>query len=62
MRKEIALFAAVAAFLTFAMFGAQAMPMAPLKGVAKSADQITPVSGGCGRWRHRGPHGHCRHN
>lgn len=59
MRKELALFAAIAALFTFIALSAQAMPVAALKGVSKS-DQVTQVSGGCGPLRHRGPHGHCR--
>lgn len=55
MRKEFALLAAVAAVFAFMTFGAQAMPAAPLKSVAKSADQVTQVRDGCG------PHGHCHH-
>jgi hypothetical protein len=59
MRKELALFAAIAALFTFMAYSAQAMPAAPLKGVSKS-DQVIQVRGGCGPLRHRGPHGHCR--
>jgi hypothetical protein len=54
--------ATIAALFTFIAFGAQAMPVAKLKGIAAASDQVTPVRDGCGRWRHRGPHGHCRHN
>jgi len=60
MRKEFALFAAVAAAFAFMTFSAQAMPAAPLKDIAKSTDQVIQVRGGCGPHRHRGPHGHCR--
>jgi Spy/CpxP family protein refolding chaperone len=60
MRKELALFAAIAALFTFVSFSAQAMPAASLKGV--SADQTIQVSGGCGPHRHRDHHGHCRHD
>jgi len=59
MRKEFALLAAVAAVFAFMTFGAQAMPAASLKSVAKSADQVTQVRDGCGPHRFRGPHGHC---
>jgi Spy/CpxP family protein refolding chaperone len=59
MRKELALFAAIAALFTFIALSAQAMPISSLNGVS-NADQITPVSGGCGPHRHRGPRGHCR--
>lgn len=59
MRKELALFVAVAAMFTFVTFSAQAMPAASLKGVTKS-DQITQVRDGCGRGWYRGRHGHCR--
>jgi Spy/CpxP family protein refolding chaperone len=62
MRKEIALLAATAALFTFIALGAQAMPVASLKAVAKTADQVVPVAGGCGRGWHRGPQGHCRRN
>jgi hypothetical protein len=62
MHKGIALLAAIAALFTFIAFGAQAMPVAPLKAVAKTADQVTPVAGGCGRGWHRGPQGRCRRN
>jgi hypothetical protein len=56
------LFVAIAAVFAFVSYGASAMPMSSLKEV-KSADQnLQTVSGGCGRWRHRGPHGHCRPN
>jgi hypothetical protein len=61
MRKQLALFAAIAAVFAFMTFGAQAMPAAPLKSVAKSADQVTQVRDGCGPHRWRGPHGHCHH-
>ena len=60
MRKELALFAAIAALFTFIAFSAQAMPAASLKGV--SSGQATQVSGGCGPRRHRDRHGNCRHN
>jgi nitrate/nitrite transporter NarK len=60
--KSVALFVAIAAVFAFVSYGASAMPMSSLKEV-KSADQnLQTVSGGCGRWRHRGPHGHCRPN
>jgi len=59
MRKAFGLWTAVAAVFAVMTFGAQAMPAAPLKGIAKS-NQVIHVSGGCGPWRHRGPHGHCR--
>ena len=62
MRKELALLAAVAALFTFVAFGAQAMPVASLKGAARSVDQVTPVADHCGRGWHRGPYGHCRRN
>jgi hypothetical protein len=62
MRKELALLAAVAAMFTFVAFGAQAMPVASLKGAKQSIDQVTTVAGGCGRGWHRGPQGHCRRN
>ena len=62
MRKQFALIASVAAILSLASFGAQAMPMSSLKGVSNSDRTITQVSGGCGRHWHRGPRGHCRHN
>jgi hypothetical protein len=61
MRKELALFASIAALFTFIAFSAQAMPAAPLKGVSNSS-QVIQVRDGCGRFRYRGPHGHCRHN
>ena len=60
MRKELALFAAIAAVFAFMTFSVQAMPAAALKGVAKSSDRVIQVRGGCGPYRHRGPHGHCR--
>jgi hypothetical protein len=56
------LLATIAALFTFVAFGAQAMPVAKLKGITAASDQVTPVRDGCGRWMHRGPHGHCRHN
>jgi hypothetical protein len=62
MRKEIALFAAIAAVFTFVTFSAQAMPAASLKGVTNSDQTITQVRAGCGRGWHRGPRGHCRRN
>jgi hypothetical protein len=62
MRKELALLAAVAAVFTFVAFGAQAMPLASLKGAKQSIDQVTTVAGGCGRGWHRGPGGHCVRN
>jgi len=60
MRKEFALFAAIAAMLSIIAFSAQAMPAASLKSAVKSSDQVIQVRDGCGRHRHRGPHGHCR--
>jgi len=57
MRKQLALFVAIAARFTFS---GQAMPAASLKGV--SADQVTQVSGGCGPHRYRDHRGHCRHD
>jgi Spy/CpxP family protein refolding chaperone len=62
MRKELALFAAIAAVFTFVTFSAQAMPAASLKGVTNSDQTITQVRGGCGHGWHRGPRGHCRRN
>lgn len=59
MGKEFSLLAAIAAVFALLTFGAQAMPAAPLKGIAKS-NPVIQTSGGCGHWRHRGPHGHCR--
>ena len=59
MRKQIALIAAIAAMFALMSFGARAVPIAPLKGAAKS-DTVIHVSGGCGPRRHRGPHGLCR--
>ena len=48
MRKEFALFAAIAAVFAFMTFGAQAMPAVPLAGVAKASGHVVQVSGGCG--------------
>ncbi|MGH6728333.1 MAG: GCG_CRPN prefix-to-repeats domain-containing protein [Pseudolabrys sp.] len=62
MRKEFALFAAVAALFTFMTFSAQAIPAVSLQGLSKATDQVIQVRGGCGRGWHRGPHGHCRRN
>jgi len=62
MRKEFAVFAAIAALFAFVSFGAQAMPAASLQGVSKANSQVIQVAGGCGRGWHRGPHGHCRRN
>jgi hypothetical protein len=62
MRKEFTLLAAIAALVTFVACGAQAMPAASLKSVAKSVNQVVTVAGDCGRGWHRGPHGHCRRN
>jgi hypothetical protein len=59
MRKELALFVAIAAMFTFVTFSVQAMPAAQLKGLTKS-DQITQVRGGCGRGWYRNRWGHCR--
>jgi len=61
MRKELALFASIAALFTFIAFSAQAMPADSLKGASNSS-QMIQVSGGCGRFRHRGPGGHCIHD
>lgn len=60
MRKELALFVAIAAMFTFVTLSAQAMPAAALKGAAKS-DQVTQVNDGCGRHYYRNRWGHCRH-
>ena len=62
VRKELALLAAIAAVFTFVTFSANAMPAAPLKGAAASTQNVETVSGGCGRYWHRGPRGGCRHN
>ena len=59
---RISLLAAIAALFTLATFDAQAMPASPLKSLTNTDQTITQVSGGCGRFRHRGPHGHCRRN
>ena len=59
MRKEFALFAAIAALFALTTFGAQAMPAAPLAGASKATGQVIQVRGGCGPHRWRGPHGHC---
>ena len=59
MRKELVLFATIAAVFAFMTYSAQAMPAAPLKG-ASSSGHVVQVSGGCGPYRHRGPRGYCR--
>ena len=42
---------------------ATAMPLAGSAVVASSSStDVIEVSGGCGWFRHRGPHGHCTHN
>jgi hypothetical protein len=46
--------------LSIISISAQAMPAASLKSTVKSSDQVIQVRDGCGRHRHRGPHGHCR--
>ena len=51
MRKQLALFAAIAAVFAFMTFSAQAMPAAPLKDTAKSTDQVIQVRDGCGPHR-----------
>ncbi len=61
LRGAILALAAIAAVFAFMTFGAQAMPAASLKSVAKSADQVTQVRDGCGPHRFRGPHGHCHY-
>lgn len=62
MRKELALFATIATLFTFVAVSAQAMPAAaPIKGASNSS-QVIHVSGGCGRFMHRGRYGHCRRN
>jgi hypothetical protein len=58
MRKELVLFATIAAVFAFMTYSARAMPAAPLKGVYSSG-HVVQVSGGCGPRRHRGPLGHC---
>jgi len=59
MRKEFALFAAIAALFAFTTFSVQAMPAAALKGASKATEQVIQVRDGCGRHRWRGPHGRC---
>jgi hypothetical protein len=59
MRKEFALFAAIAAVFTFMTFSAQAMPAAALQGAAKATEQVIQVRDGCGRHRWRDRHGRC---
>jgi hypothetical protein len=59
MRKELGLFAALAAVFMLSTFIVQAMPASSLKGLTKSSGQITLVAGGCGRGWHRGLHGRC---
>ena len=43
---------------------ASAAPAAggPIATAADHASSVTDVAGGCGRYRHRGPRGGCRHN
>jgi hypothetical protein len=58
--RQLTLFAAMAAMLSIIAFSAQAMPAASFKSAVKSSDQVIQVRDGCGRHKHRGPHGHCR--
>jgi len=60
MRKELALFVAIAAVFTFVTFSAQAMPVAALKGATKFYRAITQVRDGCGRGWYRNRWGRCR--
>jgi len=59
----------LALFMTagLSVAGVAAASAAPAAGQALSnaaagSTFIIHVSGGCGPHRHRGPHGHCRHN
>jgi hypothetical protein len=61
MQKLLMFFSVLSVALITAL-SAQALPAATsTSGVTASKSTIF-VSGGCGRHRHRGPHGHCRWN
>jgi hypothetical protein len=62
MRREFALFAAIAGLFTFIALSAQAMPVSSLKGATSFDQTITKVAGGCGRGWHRNANGRCRRN
>ena len=49
------------ASLLMSLATAEALPLSPLSDAATTADVI-PVSGGCGRYAHRGFDGFCRPN
>jgi hypothetical protein len=64
MRHMIAAIVVVAGASFFATMGASAAPVSG-KAIAQmtgQSGQVIQVSGGCGRFWHRGPHGHCRHD
>jgi hypothetical protein len=64
MRHMIAAIVVVAGASFFATMGASAAPVSG-KAIAQmtgQSDHVIQVSGGCGRFWHRGPHGHCRHD
>lgn len=64
MRHLIFALFMMAGLSVLGMTGASAAPAAgqALANAAARSSLIIHVSGGCGPHRHRGPHGHCRHN
>lgn len=58
MRQFLIMAASAAAFM-LSVAAAEALPIAQPDGLS-AAPEITLVSGGCGRYAHRGPYGGCR--
>jgi hypothetical protein len=62
MMKLIPILATAGLMLASITFQAEAMPTAAPVGAHHNSSSVTLVRDGCGHHRHRGPHGHCRHN
>lgn len=64
MRRMIFTLFVTAGLSVVGMTAASAAPAAgqALSNTAARSELVIHVSGGCGPHRHRGPHGHCRHD
>lgn len=64
MRRLILALVMMVGFGVVGMASASAAPAAgkALSNTVAQSNLVIHVSGGCGPHRHRGPHGHCRHD
>lgn len=64
MRRMIFALFVTAGLSVVGMTAASAAPAAgqALSNTSARSELVIHVSGGCGPHRHRGPHGHCRHD